>query len=475
MPLRVSCPGPLLRLACFGGGVLVLVPPYLAWGCGGGGRASPGGVPSTVARGVWGQALPLPQLPAHWAGCRGPRSTCCGHGRAGVGALLCPPGLHALWGLRAAGRVPGVRVPGGGRGGGGGGGRAPYPPVVRPGGACRRCTSTPLTSTAGHTRGHSAPGNNGGGPPRRLKPAPQRGKDTNNPSPLTQSHKQPPGAAAQPAEPGPNPAGRGAEPTVYIGHPTHGTGRRPNRTQPPTAARKTTLNAGQCVRQPGKAEGGTGSPPPRKKTEGGGGGGAKTAHSHQTARQHHLRRPNPPPRRHRRQDPRRGTGGPLGQNWQHQARNSGPAGKGTPKHADTHHEKKKSQQPSPKERGWGERDHKARDSDTQQKKKAQKTHPDNPATKGWAQPRPGPSRHAHTAGRNRKQRGASGARRKPHTSHKQAETEPPPRTPQTADTRGTTPQTVPKHTHPRPQPGLVGLTKPTPNRKPEPNTNAAQQ
>ena len=55
------------------------------------------------------------------------------------------------------------------------------------------------------------------------------------------------------------------------------------------------------------------------------------------------------------------------------------------------------------------------------------------------------------------------------------ETEPQPRTPQTADTRGTTPQTVPKHTHPRPQPGLAGLTKPTPDRKPDPNTNAAQQ
>ena len=51
-----------------------------------------GGVPSTVAWGVWGHALPLPRLPAQWAGCRGPRSTCCGRGRAGVGALLCPCG-----------------------------------------------------------------------------------------------------------------------------------------------------------------------------------------------------------------------------------------------------------------------------------------------------------------------------------------------------------------------------------------------
>ena len=114
-----------------GGGGPVSVAPYLASGCGGGGRASPGGMPSTVARGVWGQALPLPRLPAHWAGCWGPRSTCCGRGRAGVGALLCPLGLHALWGLRAAGRVRGVRVPGGGLGGGG---ACAVPPVCATGG-----------------------------------------------------------------------------------------------------------------------------------------------------------------------------------------------------------------------------------------------------------------------------------------------------------------------------------------------------
>ena len=167
-------------------------------------------------------------------------------------------------------------------------------------------------------------------------------KDTNKPSPLTKSHTQPPGAAAQPAEPGPNPAGRGAKPNMYIAHPTHWAGTRPNRTQPPTAARKTTLTAGQCVRQPREGRGRNRQPPPKKQNNRGGrGGGAKTADSHQTARQHHKRRPNPPPRRHRRQDPQRGTRGPPSQNWQHQARNSGPPGKGTPKHADTHHEKQK--------------------------------------------------------------------------------------------------------------------------------------
>ena len=122
----------------------------------------------------------------------------------------------------------------------------------------------------------------------------------NNPSPLTQNHKQLPGAAAQPAEPGPNPARRGTEPTVYIAHPTHVAGTRPNRTQLTTAARKTTLNAGQCVHEPreGRGRNRQAPPPPIKKkktTEGGGGKGAKTAHSRQTARQHHQTRPNPPP------------------------------------------------------------------------------------------------------------------------------------------------------------------------------------
>ena len=98
MPLHVSCPGPLLRLACLGGDGPVPVPPYLA----------------VVARGVCGQALPLPRLPAHWAGCWGPLPTCCGRGCVGVGAQHCPLGLHALWGLRAAGVVWWGGVPGGG-------------------------------------------------------------------------------------------------------------------------------------------------------------------------------------------------------------------------------------------------------------------------------------------------------------------------------------------------------------------------
>ena len=126
VPLRVFCPGPLLRLACLGGGGPVPVPPYLAWGCGSGGRASPGRAPSTVTRGVWGQSLPLPRLPAHWAGCWGPLPTCyvplacmpCGgwvpRGRWGAvplpGLGLCAPRGAGLW-RSCAGR----RAGGGGR------------------------------------------------------------------------------------------------------------------------------------------------------------------------------------------------------------------------------------------------------------------------------------------------------------------------------------------------------------------------
>ena len=75
--------------------------------CGGGGSTFPGGAPLTVVRGVCGQALPLPELPAHWAGRSGLQPTCCGRGRVGVGAQHCPLGLDALWGLRDAGVVGG--------------------------------------------------------------------------------------------------------------------------------------------------------------------------------------------------------------------------------------------------------------------------------------------------------------------------------------------------------------------------------
>ena len=44
--------------------------------CGGGGRASPGGVPSTVVGGAWCQALSLPRPPVLWSGQPGFRDPC---------------------------------------------------------------------------------------------------------------------------------------------------------------------------------------------------------------------------------------------------------------------------------------------------------------------------------------------------------------------------------------------------------------
>ena len=68
VPLRVSCPGPVLRLACLGGGGPVPVPPYLAWGCGGGGRASPGGCLRPLRGAFWVLRSSSPDCPStEWA------------------------------------------------------------------------------------------------------------------------------------------------------------------------------------------------------------------------------------------------------------------------------------------------------------------------------------------------------------------------------------------------------------------------
>ena len=59
--------------------------------CGGGGRASPGGVPSTVVRGAWCQALSLPRPPVLWSGQPGFRNPCVpGAVDAGVWTLHQP-------------------------------------------------------------------------------------------------------------------------------------------------------------------------------------------------------------------------------------------------------------------------------------------------------------------------------------------------------------------------------------------------
>ena len=63
--------------------------------CGGGGRASPGGVPSTVVRGAWCQALSLPQPPVLWSGQPGLRDPCVpGAVDAGVWAQHRPHSLR---------------------------------------------------------------------------------------------------------------------------------------------------------------------------------------------------------------------------------------------------------------------------------------------------------------------------------------------------------------------------------------------
>ena len=49
--------------------------------------------------------LSLPRIAARWAGRWGPPPTCCGRGCVGVGVQHCPLGLHAPWGLCAAGMV----------------------------------------------------------------------------------------------------------------------------------------------------------------------------------------------------------------------------------------------------------------------------------------------------------------------------------------------------------------------------------
>ena len=78
---------------------------------GGGGKASAGGVPSAVSRGVWGQALPLPWLPALWAGCRGPLPTGCGCGGVRAWGPVTNPTARALAGWLCAlwGRHEGAR------------------------------------------------------------------------------------------------------------------------------------------------------------------------------------------------------------------------------------------------------------------------------------------------------------------------------------------------------------------------------
>ena len=220
---------------------------------------------------------------------------------------------------------------------------------------------------------------------------------TNNPSPLTQSHTQPPGAAAQPAEPRPNLARRGAEPSVYIAHPTHGAGTRPNRTQPPAAAQKTTLNAGQCVRQPWEGRGrNRQAPPPQKKQQGGEGGGRKQPTAAKLPANTTRGGRTPPQKAPKTGSPKRhrGTTQRKPATPSQEQRPTRRRDTGTCRH--TPEKIKKSQQPSPKESRWGDRDHKARDRDTQQptpqKKKRKKHTPTTQLRRAGHSRDPGPAR-----------------------------------------------------------------------------------
>ena len=187
---------------------------------------------------------------------------------------------------------------------------------------------------------------------------------------------------------------------MYRAHPTHGAGTWPHRTQLKTAARKKTLNTGQCVRQPREGRGRNRQAPPPKKKKKGGGKGKRHENSPQPP--NHPPTPpqaaSPPPqekkKKKKRGDPRRGTGEPPTRNRQHQASNSGPRGKGTRKKKK---KKKESHQPSPKERGWRDRDHKA------QKKKKKKKRKNQSAKKKKKNTPRQPSQDGRSTGETRAQ------------------------------------------------------------------------
>ena len=158
------------------------------------------------------------------------------------------------------------------------------------------------------------------------------------------------------------PAGRArTEPNVYIVHPTHGAGTRPSRTQRPTAARKTTLNEGQCLRQPREGRGRNRQPPPPQKKQTGRGGGGAREQPTATKPPANTTRGGQTPQPEGTED-----------RTTKEAQEDHPAKTGNTKpetaaHRERGHQnmetqttlkKKKSQQPSPKERGWGDRDHK---------------------------------------------------------------------------------------------------------------------
>ena len=106
--------------------------------CGGGGRASPGGPPSTIVRGVWCQALSPPVIrPLEHAAARVPRPVCPACGRCGRGDPAPAP-------QRAPLRAGVARCGGGGRASPGGG---CFPPLRGAPGV--RCCPSPGRPSSG--------------------------------------------------------------------------------------------------------------------------------------------------------------------------------------------------------------------------------------------------------------------------------------------------------------------------------------
>ena len=132
VPLRVTCPGPLLRLACLGGGGPVPVPPYFAWGCGVGGRAPPGGDAFYCCEGRLGSGAPPSPTARPLGGLLGSAihvlwARACGSG----GPSLSPRPARPV-GAARRGAGPWRSCAGGLALGGGGGGAGP--PVCAAGG-----------------------------------------------------------------------------------------------------------------------------------------------------------------------------------------------------------------------------------------------------------------------------------------------------------------------------------------------------
>ena len=168
---------------------------------------------------------------------------------------------------------------------------------------------------------------------------------------------------------------------MYIAHPTHGAGARPNRTQLKTAARKTTLNAGQCVHQPreGRGRNRQAPPPPPKKRRGVGEKARKQPTAAKPPANTTRGSQTPPPQKAPRTGPpkrHRGTTHPKSATPSQERR---PTGK-----RDTETSKKKNREPPahPGRIGIGGTGTTRPGTGEKKKTRAQKTHPDQPSQEG---------------------------------------------------------------------------------------------